>query len=128
MEQQQSHKKLDPKRSYGTVTGHEAAKYEQDGVLFGPNGVALAETVKPLEKKQQPAPASADDFEFDRAEATTFLTTRLADGPIASRDLKNEAEALELKWEVVKAMFTELAGKEIKRGKGFSVLWSLPKP
>lgn len=34
-------KKFDPKRAHGIVYNHLSAKYEQDGVLFGANGLPV---------------------------------------------------------------------------------------
>lgn len=32
---------LDKKRPYGIITGHDHAKYEQDGVLYKPDGTPI---------------------------------------------------------------------------------------
>lgn len=82
--------KLDTTRDYGTVFGHHAAKFEQDGVLFDQQGLRLG-----AEATAEKAAAVTDEGdEAGRiAKARAFLTEFLAGGPLAREAVMKEAEA-----------------------------------
>ena len=109
---------LDQSKSYGTVTGHEVAKFAQNDLLFDAEGKEVIEKkdVHTVNKPSAKA-APAGEFEgFDRVEASAFLLKHLGSGDtVAVKDLKREAENVEVRWDVVKSVFTEKKGKELKR-------------
>ena len=118
--------KLNTTRPYGTITGHETAKFEQDGILFDGAGNQLGEyTSKPTSKPTSKAAESTFETLNERAvaNAAEFLKNLLAGGPMDKSIVFKEAENNNQHWDTIKIAFAELKGKTSKMGQ--ATLWSL---
>ena len=88
--------KLDRNLPYATIVGHDTARYEQGGMLFGPDEISLA------------PPASArtpveDIIHHDGVEnAKQFLLTVLKGKPVSKSALFKAAQDTNLEWENVR--------------------------
>lgn len=115
--------KLDKSKSYGTITGHPFACYEQDGVLFDGAGDALT----PVPAVEELV-ASVDDssiIETDGVEsAKQFLLTILAQNPLSKSVIYKEAEHNNQSWEDVKSAFSLLGGVTFTYNR--ATMWKLP--
>jgi hypothetical protein len=87
--------KLDTKRTYGTVFGHEAALYEQDGKLFGGDHKVLGqEESDPVQEQieaQKTKPNGPEEF----------LRTMLQGTSIAKTNVYKEAQVQKQNWDKV---------------------------
>lgn len=81
---------LDFTKPYGTVYGHDEARYEQDGHLFRANGEPLA------------SPTSDMVIETDAVDsAKTFLTNVLKNGPLSKSAIFKIAGENNQEWKAV---------------------------
>lgn len=117
-------RKLDATKSYGTVTNHPSgAVFEQDGVLFGGNGLPIGEQ---LEEKPKAAPAKArlsvQDTEISPA---TFLRKLLKEGGMRKNVVFKESELQGQSWDAVQKSFLEI-GQAYTQGK--TLMWKLAEP
>lgn len=82
--------KLDFTKPYGTIYGHDEARYEQDGHLFRANGEPLA------------LPTSDMVIETDAVDsAKTFLTNVLKNGPLSKSAIFKIAGENNQEWKAV---------------------------
>ena len=88
--------KLDFTKPYGTIYGHDEARYEQDGHLFRANG----EPVTP--PPPSPSPAGDMVIETDAVDsAKTFLTNVLKNGPLSKSAIFKIAGENNQEWKAV---------------------------
>lgn len=82
--------KLDFTKPFGTIYGHDEARYEQDGHLFRANGEPLA------------PPTSDMVIETDAVDsAKTFLTNVLKNGPLSKSAIFKIAGENNQEWKAV---------------------------
>lgn len=98
---------LDKAQPYATVTGHPAAAFEQNGMLF--DGAGL-----PLVPPPAPGAEAADDrkddiIETDEVEsAKQFLLNVLSSGPLSKSALYKVAEENNQPWDAVRKAYVML--------------------
>lgn len=110
--------KFDPRKPHGTITNHEWARYEQDGILFDGKGLPRLDQI--ISVKENPEPEKIElnisdkkDFPLDNAKA--FLTNILSDGPLARSVIFNECTNNNQSWDAVKTVFADMGGETMKR-------------
>ena len=115
---------LNKNRAFGTVIGHESARYEQDGLLFDGAGKQLGEFIAP-KPAAKPGPKPKIEQKLSQAadNATLFLQNILSGGPIDKSVVFKEAENNLQNWDEVKNAFIRMGGKTSKRGE--ATLWSM---
>jgi hypothetical protein len=114
--------RLDRSKPYGSITGHSAAKYEQNGVLFDAAGVALP-----------PPPALMVDYvpadqiiETDEVHsARLFLMNVLSSGPRNKSVIYKASEENNQSWEDVKKAFSLIGGRTFTFNR--ATMWKLPE-
>lgn len=111
--------KLDLRKPYGTITNHEWARYEQDGVLFDCRGVAREDIQLNIEEKKDSEiieiEVSDQNNNFALINAKAFLTNILSDGPLARSVIFNECFNNNQNWDAVKTVFADMGGETMKR-------------
>ena len=123
--------KIDPKKPYGTITGHPQARYIQDGQLFDTSGNSLDQrsdwqgheeitenVIAEIEKISEGGSSRTQN-------ARVFLQNLLAQGPVGKSSIYREAEANNQEWEVVKDAAREM-GVKIFSQKSIQY-WKLPE-
>lgn len=106
--------KFDPKKPYGTITNHDWARYEQNGVLYDMQGQTRFELdIQPEEVVQEIELTDQKDFGVNNAK--DFLTNILADGSLPRSVIFKECAANNQDWEKVKTAFAELGGEAVTR-------------
>ena len=89
--------KIDFKKPYATITGHDSARYEQNGELFKPDGTPLNPRVNPTElAKDKIIP---DD---GVAAAQVFLRNVLAEGALSKATVFKASQDNNQNWECVR--------------------------
>jgi hypothetical protein len=122
---QQHGQKLDTKRPYGTVIGHDWAKFEQDGNLYDFSGRVPGQVY--LDDEDEPPKAATEPVEgrdFALENAKEFLKNLLSGGPITKSAVFKEAENNNQVWDKVQSAFAQMNGEKVKRGNW--TLWKLP--
>jgi len=123
--------KFDHTKNHGIVYGHSEAIYEQDGVLYGGNGVPISETGQEIKPKQalktvkaaKAMPSSPESLE-QASNAAEFLAKLLEGGPVLQVNVKREAEGVNIPWADVLSTSADMNIEKIKNGA--LVQWKLP--
>lgn len=97
--------KLNKSKSYGVITGHSQAMFEQDGKLFDGAGEVLSE------KKEKLAVETNTDNEFKLESAVAFLKNMLEKGPVNKKRIVMEAEQQQQEMEFVHLAFAKLEAR-----------------
>lgn len=92
---------LDKTRSYGTITGDPQARYEQDGVLFGPTGVPLTLQAQPAKSGQSPKDLIIETDDVENAKV--FLKNILSKAPLSKASVYKIAGESNQRWATVKS-------------------------
>lgn len=107
--------KMNFKEPYGTITGHDIARYQQNGKLFKADGHPVSE-----EELTKPNPASSE-----KPSAAQFLVTFLGQGARPKMQVFREAETVGVSADEVMAEFRRMEGKAFPI-KG-ELMWKLPE-
>jgi hypothetical protein len=112
--------KFDPKKPHGTITNHEWARYEQDGVLYDNQGNPreadeIEEEIDPIEDSTFADPINNNQRDFAYANAEAFLKNILAEGVISRSSIFKEASNNNQNWDKVKAVFADMGGEIVMR-------------
>jgi hypothetical protein len=129
-------RRLDEKRPYGTIWGHSEAGFEQDGLLFGFDKICLDDakkaekaTVKTEVEETEPPTGLPDKnkvLETDAVDsARRFLTTILANGPVAKTVVFSEAQKNNQDWTSVKEAAAIMDIQVVKQAKNKPEQWAL---
>ncbi len=90
--------RLDTKRPFGTVFGHEYALYEQDGKLFGGDQKVLEQ---PEAQEDDPVKSQIEAQKSKPKTAEEFLKSFLHGTAIAKTNVYKESQILKLNWDKV---------------------------
>lgn len=105
-------------KPHGVISGHEWAKYEQDGVLYDYSGNTKDGTLPVDEKVAETTEETqlGDPYQMDYqlAQAKAFLKNILAGGPVSRSNIFKECEANNQDWDKVKTAFSQI-GEKISR-------------
>ena len=124
--------KFDPRQPHGTITGHQWARYEQNGQLYDANGnrpmLEIPDAVKlepdeDTDKPEEATPENEHQMDFRRMHAKDFLLNILKDGPLPRAVVYQEADNNNQDWNKVNTAFADLGGEKFKRG--VSIYWKL---
>lgn len=108
--------RLDTKRTYGQIFGHEEALYEQDGKLFGGDMKLISSEEDPVKEQieaQKTKPKTAEEF----------LKTLLAGTSLAKSNVYKEAQVQKQNWDKVQKAASD-SGVQIYMLKGVE-MWKL---
>lgn len=111
--------RLDRTRTFGVITGHERARYEQGGMLFGVDEESL-----PIERRKESERDRIIKHDLVLA-AQEFLKTVLAGGPVSKSAVYRAAELNNQQWPVVKDAATLMNIQTFKFRT--ATMWKLPE-
>ena len=100
--------KLDNKRSYGMVYGHDSAMYEQDGKLFGGDGKALVLEEPQEEQDDSVSKTTTLTLPKKLASAEEFLRALLHETVMAKSNVYKEVQMQKQDWSKVQEAATKL--------------------
>ena len=116
--------KLDMKRTYGHVFGHNQASFEQDGKLFDGGGFELLTEEKPLPaKKAQPKPEVEKQPTELMSKEQAFLLNMLTNNAMQKANIVKESTLMELSWDDVQEAASKLGVVSYMQGK--REMWKL---
>jgi hypothetical protein len=101
---------LDKTKSYGTVHGHEWAKYIQNGTMYNEAGESYDEQSTDREEISE----FRKTPETIVQNAREFLTEILAEGPMNRSEIVKEADKRGLDWNLVKSAAVEISVNSYK--------------
>lgn len=119
--------RLNRRQPFATITGHEWARFEQNGILFDTTGATqdsdavIENAAKPTKPGKPAIKLSTSELKLNSAKE--FLRTLLAGGPMDKSVVFKEAENNCQDWENIKLAFSQLNGVNFKHGP--STLWRL---
>jgi len=122
------------KRPYGLITGHDEARYEQDGLLFDWQGHALVQDEKePDEEKEITTNTTEKDASSDEITTKTdpnpsareFLLRSLKENALGKAVIFGMSEKENINWSEIKEAFIDLNIQEYTFKK--LVYWKLPE-
>ena len=112
---------LDKTQPYGLVYGHERAHFEQGGVLFGADGVALDHTAPPTAPDPKDRIIDSPDVE----NARTFLMNVLKNGALSKSAVYKLVLDNNQNWQVINNA-AELMGV-VRFAYQKHTMWKLPE-
>lgn len=109
--------RLDTKRTYGQIFGHEEALYEQDGKLFGGDMKLIGR------EEEDPVKEQIETQKTKSKTAEEFLKTLLAGTSLAKSNVYKESQVQKQNWDKVQKAAAD-SGVQIYMLKGVE-MWKL---
>lgn len=107
-------------KSYGTITGHSWAKYEQNGTLYDADGKSYDEQAV----REEPETPDVVKPEEITKNAREWLQEFLAEGPMARDVVNAESGRIGYPWVAIKDAAQEMKVKSYKLDE--KTFWRLP--
>lgn len=108
--------KFDPKKPHGTITNHEWARFEQNGILYDQQGQSrITLDVVEEDEPEEIGVVIENKNDFTVKNAKDFLTNILADGSLPRSVIFKECNTNNQDWDSVKTAFSDMGGEALKR-------------
>jgi hypothetical protein len=124
-------KKVDMKRPYGLVNGHEQIRYEQDGLFFDWQGKLISENeennpkLDGLDVENDVEQNKTTEKTSSSSDSETFLKQILKENPLAKSVIFDLSEKENINWSEIQEAFNSLKIVEYSNKKVW--YWKLPE-